>query len=388
MTALKTTYLSMAIVAIAALSFVFPAAAVDLGEVARLLDGPVHSDSPATISIRPGVERDRRERPLDLLEGPLASRDEAPARHWQQYVSRNSSFQQQQGLLWEERLSNGEVIPFRETGRTVAYVELYDSRRSLHVRIYANRVVWRQARSHRWHNVPDSEGRWVAPVRLQMIPIQPISIPQADEVRDGGTGFRIAYYGPLSKYWSSREEKFLHMALCDALSNLTIEEYWNVADREAWRGKIERKELKRKIFGLFHLSRCPSSETRGLVVIGLTRLNNPDAAGMCYGPSSISINPDIIPDGEPGWHTMNDPQYAYLVSVIAHELLHCFGLDHGDSSGTYTESYRGYFIEALQIAIESDIGPHSDDGNDWIGWNDDPSSLRLHRGRCRRHVKD
>jgi len=46
------------------------------------------------------------------------------------------------GENWTETRSDGITYRFAETGRTAEYVELYDSSRGLHVRLYADRMEW------------------------------------------------------------------------------------------------------------------------------------------------------------------------------------------------------------------------------------------------------
>jgi hypothetical protein len=84
-------------------------------------------------------------------------RDDERRRIWRYDVNGGGAFEHQRGRLWLELRRNGRPIEYREVDRTPEYVELYDARRDLRVRIHDD-VYYSSERGRRWS--AGAEGRW------------------------------------------------------------------------------------------------------------------------------------------------------------------------------------------------------------------------------------
>lgn len=72
------------------------------------------------------------------------------------FVTRTGSFKKIGRRIWRE--SNGNR--FEQVSRTRSYVELYDSRRRIFVRLYGRYAAWSPRSPKRFRKWPGSEGRW------------------------------------------------------------------------------------------------------------------------------------------------------------------------------------------------------------------------------------
>jgi hypothetical protein len=63
----------------------------------------------------------------------------------------DGSFENVGGKKWVQQLQNADTAdPFVEVHRTADYVELYDGRRLLYVRLYAGAAYWRHTTGPNW----------------------------------------------------------------------------------------------------------------------------------------------------------------------------------------------------------------------------------------------
>ena len=85
----------------------------------------------------------------------VRSRDDR--RVWRYDVDGGGSFEKQRGDRWVQYRNSGTPIQYRETDRTRDYVELYDSRRRMYVRLHDD--TWYQNDpSTGW--IAGAAGRW------------------------------------------------------------------------------------------------------------------------------------------------------------------------------------------------------------------------------------
>ncbi|HEV8062620.1 MAG TPA: formylglycine-generating enzyme family protein, partial [Gemmataceae bacterium] len=96
------------------------------------------------------------------LVGDIPS--EGPSRDvWVYKAPRHEGwFEREHGRQWIESTSDGGEMHFEEVGRTPDYVELFDRRRQLWLRLSADHVASKQGENHPWSHL--YTGHWVSPV--------------------------------------------------------------------------------------------------------------------------------------------------------------------------------------------------------------------------------
>lgn len=77
------------------------------------------------------------------------------------FVTRGSRFERAGGNGWIERRDDGTSASFVEKARTDQYVEIYDERRNMLVRLYRDRGEFLHRDTGRWMRWNGSEGDWI-----------------------------------------------------------------------------------------------------------------------------------------------------------------------------------------------------------------------------------